>query len=326
MHNGGVPGEPGLERAYVGPDRRLRSARPLPVHLERRRAMIDISSHTAFLEGHRGRHAAYWHRPERVQLTIVMPVHNEEATVYFAVKEILSAEVPCDIELIVVNDGSTDRTQMILESFDDERLACIEHHCNMGKGAAVRSAIARARGTHLLVFDADLEYDANDIASVIAPVIEGRASVVYGVRSRGMRTVFPSLTYAIGNVTTTLAANVLFDACLTDMHTCLKLVPLEVLRSMPLREHGFGLDTEITAELLRRGYRPFEVPVSYSGRSHGEGKKIRPSDGVRCLYLLTKVRLRGKEQLKPRTHERTVISTSKFPVRTKRSLAEQEVV
>jgi len=245
-----------------------------------------------------------------VSLSIVMPVHNEENTILDAVQSILSANIPCDFELIIVNDGSTDRTHAIVEAFDDQRVTYVQQHCNLGKGAAVRSAVSLASGTHLLVFDADLEYDAADIASVVTPVIEGRAEVVYGVRVSGMRTVFPSLTYALGNTFTTLAANLMFGSFLTDMHTCFKLVPVELLRSLQLREYGFGLDTEITGEILRRGYRPYEVPVSYSARSHMEGKKIRPSDGLRCLYVLAKVRKRGKMPVMPRLVHRQSLDAS----------------
>lgn len=242
-----------------------------------------------------------------VMLTIVMPVHNEENTILDAVQAILAANIPCEFELLVINDGSTDATHSLIESLDDHRVRYVQQHCNLGKGAAVRAAVALATGTHLLVFDADLEYDASDIASVVTPVIEGRAEVVYGVRVSGMRTVFPSLTYALGNTFTTLAANLMYGSYMTDMHTCLKLVPVQLLRSMELREYGFGLDSEITGEILRRGYRPFEVPVSYSARSHTEGKKIRPSDGLRCLYVLAKVRKRGKMPMMPRLVLRPVL-------------------
>ena len=120
------------------------------------------------------------------------------------------------------------------------------------------------------------------------------AEVVFGSRIFGMNTVYQSFRYALGNRFTTFVANVLFDACLTDLHTCLKMMPLELFHELELGQTGFGLDSEITAELLRRGYRPFEVPVSYMSRSHAQGKKITWKDGIECLAVLIKVRLRGK--------------------------------
>jgi glycosyltransferase involved in cell wall biosynthesis len=165
---------------------------------------------------------------------------------------------------------------------------------NRGKGAAILTAIERATGTHLLVFDADSEYDPADISSLVAPIATGRAEVVYGARVRGWRTNFPSLFYAVGNRVMTEFANVLYGSAISDLHTCLKLLPLPLLREMKLKERGFGLDTEISAEMLRLGFRPYEVPASYVGRTREEGKKIRLRDAVRCVMVLLKVRTRGR--------------------------------
>ncbi|MCL9758326.1 glycosyltransferase family 2 protein [Frankia sp. AiPa1] len=222
-----------------------------------------------------------------------MPVYNEEATVARAIRRLLDTIYPCEVELVVVDDGSTDTTPLLLEGISDPRMRVHRHLSNFGKGAAVRSGVRLATGTHALVFDADLEYAPTDIPAMLAPVIAGRCSYVYGARQFGNHTIYPSFWFALGNKVTTFAANLLFDAFLTDLHTCLKLVPLDELRAMSLRERGFGLDTELTASLLKRGVRPFEVPVSYYGRSHAEGKKIQWQDGVECLRILLRVRLRG---------------------------------
>jgi glycosyltransferase involved in cell wall biosynthesis len=225
-----------------------------------------------------------------VTLSIVMPAFNEEATIEGAVGAVLAAEYPCPIELVIVDDGSTDRTPELLKTIADDRVQVINHPRNFGKGAALFSGAAVATGSHLLPFDADLEYSPYDIARLLDPVIKGRCEVVYGTRLFGVNTVYQSYRYAMGNKLMTLAANVLFDSYLSDLHTCLKLVPLSLFRDLPLRENGFGLDTEITASLLRRGVRPFEVPVSYHSRSHAQGKKISWRDGVACLHILSRVR------------------------------------
>jgi glycosyltransferase involved in cell wall biosynthesis len=224
-------------------------------------------------------------------LSIVMPAYNEGSTIRYAVNHVLSASYPCRIELIVVDDGSSDNTAEQLSGLSCDRLTVVRHKRNFGKGAALLTGIKLARGTHFLPFDADLEYSAADIARILQPVLDGRAEVVYGTRLFGVNTVYHSFRYKLGNKATTLAANVLFDSALTDMHTCLKLIPLKLLRQMRLAERGFGLDTEITANVLKMGYRPFEVPVSYYARSHYEGKKINWKDGFQCLKVLGRVRV-----------------------------------
>ncbi len=232
-------------------------------------------------------------------LSIVMPVYNEARTIRRAIEEVLAVEYPCPTELIVVDDGSTDDTRELLVPFGDRGVQLAFHAQNQGKGAAVRTGVERARGSHLIIVDADLEYAPADIAAMLVPVIEGRADHVFGSRVFGLNTRFNSFRFAVGGRATTLAANVLYDSCLTDMHTCLKLLPVSDFRRLALGEDGFGLDTQLTARLLRAGIRPFEVPISYHGRSHADGKKITWTDGVRCLAILAKVRLARKPVLDP---------------------------
>jgi glycosyltransferase involved in cell wall biosynthesis len=228
-------------------------------------------------------------------LSIVMPVYNERRTIARAVVEVLNAELPCPFELIIVNDGSTDGTAEILRELKHPSASVVEHPRNLGKGAALQTGAAVAQGTHFVPFDADLEYDATDLARVLAPVMRGRCEVVYGVRLFGSNTRYQSLRHVLGNRALTLAASLMYNASLSDIHTCLKLLPVELFRELRLTEDGFGLDTEITAKLLSRGISPFEVPVSYHSRSVSQGKKITWRDGVECLQVL------ARERATPRT-------------------------
>jgi len=241
-------------------------------------------------------------------LSVVMPAYNEAATVGDVIDAVLALSTLFPLELIVVNDGSTDDTPLIIDRCNDARLRVLHHESNLGKGAAVRTGLAEVRGSHVLIFDADLEYDVNDIARLVDPILSGRAEVVYGNRMSGYGTVHPSLMHAVGNHVMTATANIFFNCAISDLHTCLKLLPKPLLDSFTLRETGFGLDTEISAEMLRSGFRPYEIPISYVGRSHEEGKKIGVIDALRCVYVLVKVRLRGStpygrrnKALSPRT-------------------------
>ena len=249
--------------------------------------MSAVVSNPAFLRHRRPLDA----EKVRIKLSILMAAYNEQRTIAQAVDEVLDSDYPCDMELIIVDDGSIDGTWEILELINDPRVLVHRHAENQGKGSALRSAAALATGTHILPFDADLEYVPEDIARIVQPVLKGRCDVVYGARIFGFNTVYHSYHYAVGNRILTRIANVLFNAYLSDLHTCLKLIPLPMFRGLVLRETGFGLDTEITALLLKSGVRPFEVPVSYYSRTHAQGKKINWRDAVACLSILIRVRL-----------------------------------
>jgi dolichol-phosphate hexosyltransferase len=231
-----------------------------------------------------------------LKLSIIMAAFNEQETIEQAISEILETDFPCDMELIVIDDGSRDETPSLLANIDDPRVIVFRHEKNLGKGAAVLTGVSLASGTYILPFDADLEYRPEDIPKVLEPVLRGRCSVVFGVRLFGYNTVYRSYIYALGNRMLTRITNIMFGACLSDLHTCLKLIPTSLLQSIRLSETGFGLDTEISASLLRRGVRPFEVPVSYFSRSHEEGKKITWRDAFACLWILIRVRTLPKSR------------------------------
>jgi dolichol-phosphate hexosyltransferase len=226
-----------------------------------------------------------------LKLSILIPAYNEEATVGVAVKRLLDIRYPCDIELVIVNDGSVDNTMEVLSSIDDPRVVVSEHQVNRGKGAAVRTAAAMATGDYMLIFDADLEYSAEDIISLLSPLQRGDAQVVYGVRTFGASTAH-SFWFVIGNRVNTFTANALFNTWISDLHSCLKLLPLSMFRELPVKENGFGLDTELTAMLLARGVRPYEVPIHYKARSREEGKKLTWGDGVEATWILLRVRMK----------------------------------
>jgi glycosyltransferase involved in cell wall biosynthesis len=240
-----------------------------------------------------------WSGSVPVKVSILMPALNEARTIRHAVQAVLDVQLPCESELIVIDDGSGDETGEILATMVGPRMRVVTHPRNLGKGAALMSGAATATGTHLLPFDADLEYCPDDIPRLLEPVLKDRCDIVYGTRLFGQNTVFQSYRYAMGNRAMTSIANIMFDAYLSDMHTCLKLIPLALFRQLNLKETGFGLDTELTAALLRSGARPFEVPVSYHSRTHAEGKKINWRDGLVCLRILGRVRFTGKPSHRP---------------------------
>src|SRR6266508_6071976 len=199
-------------------------------------------------------------------LSVLMPAYNEAARVAVAVKQALGVDYPCDVELVVVDDGSTDGTVELLREVDDPRVVLIEHDRNQGKGAAIHTAAQRAQGDMMVVLDADLEYDPHDIPRLLQPVLDGRAKVVYGSRSFGGHSSF-SFWYVMGNKCVTLVANVLFNSYLGDLETCFKLMPVDLYRSLDVQSKGFGMEAEITGKLLHRKVRPFEVPVTYNART-----------------------------------------------------------
>jgi glycosyltransferase involved in cell wall biosynthesis len=230
-------------------------------------------------------------------LSIVMPVYNESPTIVIAINRVLSVDYPCPMELIVVDDGSTDTTPQLLERFTDVGVTTVRHRMNRGKSAAVRTGIRTATGTHVIILDADLEYSPSDIPAMLVPVLDGVTDHVFGARIFGLNTRFPTYHFAKGGRFTTAVANILFNSCITDMHACLKIFPLEQLRALTLSEEGFGLDTELTARMLRAGVRPFEVPITYYGRTYTEGKKLTWRDGLQCLRILGITRLHKPDKL-----------------------------
>jgi glycosyltransferase involved in cell wall biosynthesis len=230
-----------------------------------------------------------------VKLSVVMPVYNESKTIREIVRRVL--EVPIDKELLIVDDGSTDGTREILRELDGkDGVRVFLQPVNQGKGAAVSVGFQNAEGDVVVVQDADLEYDPNEYPKLLAPIADGHADVVYGSRflGGGARRVL-YFWHTVGNRFLTLASNMFTNLNLTDMETCYKVFRREVVQSMRIESRRFGIEPEITAKVARRGYRIFEVPISYYGRTYEEGKKIGWRDAVSALWTIVKHSMREAE-------------------------------
>jgi dolichol-phosphate hexosyltransferase len=227
-------------------------------------------------------------------LTIIMPVFNERATVERALREVLDADLPLDVELIVVDDGSTDGTRELLAETEwPDNVRLLEHERNRGKGAAIRTALPHAAGRYTAIFDADLEYEPADLRKLLAPLQDGTARAVFGVRAFDGFTSH-SFLYVMGNRGVTLAANLLFNVYIKDLMTCHKVIETELFQSLPLREDGFAIEPEITARLVQHGVRIYELPAVYKARGSDEGKKLTALDGFRVLRTLLRCRFTSR--------------------------------
>jgi glycosyltransferase involved in cell wall biosynthesis len=221
-------------------------------------------------------------------LSVVMPAYNERDTIDEIIRRVLA--VPVRLELIVVDDCSTDGTRDLLQALQRELgFTLILQPANGGKGSALRTGFTKVSGEIVIIQDADLEYSPEEYPSLIELICAGRADVVYGSRFLGRHRVFLFTHYA-GNWVLTLLTNILYNTMLTDMETCFKVMRAEVLRSMSLKSNGFGIEPELTAKVFKRGYRVYEIPITYDGRGYSEGKKITWQDGIVAIWTLLKYR------------------------------------
>jgi len=221
------------------------------------------------------------------RLSVVVPCYNEETTIASLVAQVLRS--PWVAEVVVVDDGSADRSREILAGLSDPRLTVVLHEHNRGKGAALRTGFSRATADFVVVQDADLEYDPAEYGVLLEPLLDDRAEVVYGSRflsGRPHRVLY--FWHSMGNKFLTLLSNMFTDLNLTDMETCYKCFRREVIQSIDIEEDRFGFEPEITAKLAEGRFRIFEVGISYSGRTYAEGKKIGWRDGVRAVYCIVR--------------------------------------
>ena len=225
-------------------------------------------------------------------LSILMPVFNERATVEAAIDDALTAELPVPTrELVIVEDGSTDGTRELLQSTNwPEGVKVVFHERNLGKGAAVRTALQHATAEFAAILDADLEYRAADLAHVLEPLVSGEARVVFGTRAWTSQSSF-SFWYVMGNKAVTMATNVIYNCWISDVMTCHKAMHTDLFRSLRLRERGFAIEPEIAARVLLAGERIHEVPISYKARGREAGKKLTAFDGLRVLRTLIRCRI-----------------------------------
>lgn len=233
-----------------------------------------------------------------MKLSIIVPVYNEEKTVRILLEKVIKVTFPgIDREIIVVDDGSTDSSKSKIQNAKFKGIKLFSHKKNMGKGAAVRTGIKHAKGEYIAIQDADLEYDPKQLVKLVKPVKEGKAEVVYGTRlkrlpnfKRDERTPQFFIHY-IGNKFLSLITSILYQQWLTDMETCYKLFPKKAVLHVKLNAKGFEFEPEITAKLVKQGYKIYELPINVLPRGYDEGKKINTiKDGIRALWTLLKYR------------------------------------
>ena len=231
-----------------------------------------------------------------MKLSVVMPVFNERATLRTVVARVLS--VGLEVELLCVDDGSTDGSREILFDLEKQHreMRVLRQPRNMGKGAALRRGIQEASGDYVIIQDADLEYDPNEYRSLLGPLENGQADVVYGSRFVGAgphRVLY--FWHSVGNWLLTLISNMITNLNMTDMETCYKVFRREVIQAIPLEEDRFGFEPEITVKIAKRQLRVYEVGISYWGRTYAEGKKIGWKDGLQALWCLAKYGLKERQ-------------------------------
>jgi glycosyltransferase involved in cell wall biosynthesis len=220
---------------------------------------------------------------------VIVPVFNERNTVAEIVRRMRLVDLPMDREIVLVDDGSDDGTRPVLSQLQDSTVKVVLRARNEGKGAAIRTGLEHVTGDLVLIQDADLEYDPDDWPKLLAPVLKGKAVVVYGSRFTGERRNMLFLHW-VGNRLLSLVTNLLYNTTLSDMETCYKLFDRRVLEDVTIRSDRFDFEPEVTAKVLRKGVRIYEVPISYAGREFHEGKKITWRDGFSALFALIKYR------------------------------------
>jgi len=225
-----------------------------------------------------------------MRLSIIVPVYNEINTIARVINDLLAVEIPCDKEIIIVDDNSDDGTPGVLSGISDARVKVLRHDRNQGKTAAINTALKAVGGDIVIIQDADLEYPPlKNYPVVLEPILDGHADVVYGSRFLGVHRVFFVWHY-LANRFLTVLTNILFDTMLSDMETGVKAFTAAALEGVELTSSGFCFEPEITAKVFKKKLRVYEVPITYYGRSYSEGKKIKPSDGFKAIWAIFKYR------------------------------------
>lgn len=225
-----------------------------------------------------------------MKLSVIMPSYNNKSTIREIIKRVKEAE-PFDKEMIVVDDSSTDGTKDILKGINEEGIKVLFHEKNTGKGSAVRTGFAQAKGDIVVIQDADLEYDPRELSLLIKPIEDGVADASYGSRLAGGKPQRVHMFWhKIGNIIMTLIANILYNSTLTDVTTCYKAFKRDFIKDIKIKSNGFAIESELTAKILKKGARLYEMPISYYGRSYNEGKNIRFYHAFEIIWALIKFR------------------------------------
>ena len=226
-------------------------------------------------------------------LSVIVPVFNERATIRDSIERLRKTELPLPLEVLVIDDGSTDGTQeMIADLVAEGTVRYVRHARNRGKGAAIRTGLAEAAGDIVTILDADLEYDPADYAALLEPIMAGDTRIAYGTRSFRGHTAF-SFWYVLGNKVLAWWVSLLFNTWISDVETCFKMADVDLWRSLRLRSNGFGIEAEATSKFLASGERIYEVPIRYRARTREQGKKLRWTDGIEALRIILQVRVLG---------------------------------
>lgn len=225
-----------------------------------------------------------------LKLSIIIPVFNENATIERVIEGVNNTKIDLLKDIIVVDDCSSDGTKEILRKMKDKSIKIFFHQKNMGKGAAIKTGLKNATGDILLIQDADLEYNPGEYNKLLKPILENKTKVVYGSRIESIQRNIKNMNklHYIGNHLLTFATNILYGAKITDMETGYKVLRKEVIEDINLRARRFDFEPEITAKILKNGYKIFEVPIEFKARKFNEGKKITWVDGIKALYYLIK--------------------------------------
>jgi glycosyltransferase involved in cell wall biosynthesis len=225
-----------------------------------------------------------------VKLSIIIPVYNEQNTLRTLLARVEAVDY--EKEIVLVDDGSTDGTREIVQDYQgQDGYTVLIHAKNLGKGAALRSGLAEAKGDIIIIQDADLEYDPREYGNLLEPILDGRADVVYGSRFLGGPHRVMFFWHYLGNMVLTTLSNMTTNLNLTDMETCYKAFTRKVLDSLTLKCNRFGFEPEFTSKVARKNFRIYEVPISYSGRDYTEGKKVGWKDGIAAIWFIIRFRL-----------------------------------
>ena len=230
---------------------------------------------------------------KQMKLSIIIPVYNEEKSILTVFKRVNAQKLNgIEKEIIIVNDASTDNTKKSIEKIKGKNVVKLNHKQNQGKGAAIRTGLQKATGDILLIQDADMEYDPKEFPKLLKPILDGKTKVVYGSRIETIRANFNKMykLHYFGNVVLTGLTNLLYGAKITDMETGYKVMKKEVIKSVKLRARRFDFEPEITAKIMKKGYKIYEVPIDFNGRKFSEGKKITWKDGIKAVFYLIRYR------------------------------------